>query len=374
MTLKSAMQTRISLLLILTLLISACQDEAETGLPDDPTNLIIEISYSDEFKKTVIIEARADGAVSYGFYVGEVDDPVEENQSGRFEYSFIEPGTYQIFIRAYGVTGRYLSAMRMVEIKDDDPVSIDEGYSTPLEYDGYSLIWNDEFDGTALNTDDWVYEIGDGCPNLCGWGNNELQYYRRENTWVEDGTLIIEARNENFGGRNYTSSRIKTQGKQSFKYGRIDIRALLPVGQGIWPALWMLGNDIATIGWPKCGEIDIMEMIGGNGRENTVHGTLHWDNNGHVLAGYSRKLPQGTYADEYHVFSITWDEDEIRWFVNDHQYGVIDITPAHMTEFHQEFFFIFNVAVGGNWPGNPNETTVFNQQMKVDYVRVFQKE
>ncbi len=367
-------RTPFLLLLTLTLLLSACQDDEDTGLPDDPSNLLIEISFSEEFKKTVIIQARADDAVLYAFFVGTDEEPKEENESGRFEYSFIEPGTYQIHIRAYGATGRYLSAMRMIEIKEDDPVSIDQGYTTPLEYEGYTLVWNDEFDGTTLNTDDWVYEIGDGCPNLCGWGNNEQQYYRRENTWVEEGTLIIEARNESFGGRNYTSSRIKTQGKQSFQYGRIDIRALLPVGQGIWPALWMLGNDITTVGWPKCGEIDIMEMIGGNGRENTVHGTIHWDYNGHVQAGYSRRLPQGTYADEYHVFSITWDESEIRWFVNDHQYGVIDITPGHMAEFHQEFFFIFNIAVGGNWPGNPNETTMFNQQMKVDYIRVFQKE
>ncbi len=358
--------------LLLGMVLMACKEDEPIVNPSDPSNLLIEVTFDSDKPKIATIKATADNAIIYELRIDKTVEPYAVNATGEFEYSFVQPGDYEINIRAYGGSGRYITASRFVEIKEPE-VGLEQGYTTPLEYTGYQLVWNDEFDGNALNTNDWVYEIGDGCPNLCGWGNNELQYYRRENTWVENGTLIIEARKETFGGRQYTSSRIKTQGKQSFQYGRIDIRALLPYGKGIWPALWMLGNDITSVGWPKCGEIDIMEMIGGNGRENQVHGTLHWDFNGHVQAGFMRRLPSGTYNDEYHVFSIIWDENEIRFFVNDVRYGTIDITPHHMTEFHQPFFFIFNVAVGGSWPGNPDETTIFNQQMKVDYVRVFQK-
>jgi hypothetical protein len=361
------------MILLMMVMLFSCKDDDMPFNPGDPINLQINVTYLENASNTVVIQAQADNAVKYELWLPSATQPHETNTTGYFEITFVQPGNYTFNIRAYGSSGRYLNEMRMVEIMDKDPVPIDLGYTTPLQYDGYELVWNDEFDGTTLNTSNWVYEIGDGCPSLCGWGNNELQYYRRENAWVADGTLIIEAREENFGTRNYTSARIKTQGKQSFQYGRIDIRALLPVGQGIWPALWMLGNDITSVGWPRCGEIDIMEMIGGNGRENQVHGTLHWHNNGHVSAGNSRRLTQGTFADEYHVFTLTWDETNIRWFVNDSQFGIINITPDHMTEFHQQFFFIFNVAVGGIWPGNPDATTVFNQQMKVDYVRVFQK-
>ena len=248
-----------------------------------------------------------------------------------------------------------------------------EGYTTPTSYDGYTLAWQDEFSGATLSGD-WTHEIGTGSN---GWGNNELQYYRKENTSMVDGFLVITAKKESFGGRSYTSSRIITQGNQSFQYGRIDIRALLPQGQGIWPALWMLGDSFSTVGWPACGEIDIMEKIGGEGNENEVHGTLHWDNNGsHACTceqGNQYTLSNGIFADEFHVFTIIWDANAIKWYVDDQLYKTVDITPAALSEFHQKFFFIFNVAVGGNWPGSPDNTTQFPQRMIVDYVRVFNK-
>lgn len=243
------------------------------------------------------------------------------------------------------------------------------GYVSPMSYPGYTLIWNDEFDGTSLNLADWTYEIGGG-----GWGNNELQYYRAENTSVANGLLTINVHEENFGGRNYTSSRIKTQAKQFFQYGKIDIRAVLPRGQGLWPALWMLGESFAQVGWPASGEIDVMEMIGGSGREDTVHGTVHWQQAGsHASYGGSHTLSGETYADKYHVFSIEWDSTTIRWLLDGVQYHVIDITPSELSELQGEFFFIFNVAVGGNWPGSPDATTLFPQRMLVDYVRVFDR-
>jgi beta-glucanase (GH16 family) len=362
------------LLMLIILPGFSCSDE-KTVNTDDPSNLMVNIVLSDDGKGLAVITAYADNAVKYELRIGKSESPDQENATGIFEYKFIQSGTYTIDVRAYGLSGRYLREVVPLTVSiGKDNVSIEDGYITPLTYEGYGLVWNDEFEGGEIESSNWVFETGTGCPNLCGWGNNELQYYRKENASVSGGALTIEARKESYQGSDYTSTRMKTQGKRSFQYGRIDIRALLPKGQGIWPALWMLGNNIQTVGWPKCGELDIMEMIGGKGRENQVHGTLHWDLNGHVSAGNKFTLDSGTFADEYHVFSIIWDNTSIIWYVNDIKFSEIDITPSHMTEFHHEFFLIFNVAVGGRWPGSPDETTIFPQQMKVDYIRVFQKE
>jgi beta-glucanase (GH16 family) len=247
-----------------------------------------------------------------------------------------------------------------------------KGYSTPATYANLKLLWADEFNGTSLNESFWNYEIG----NNNGWGNNELQYYKKENTSVKDGYLIIQAKSENFSGQNYTSSRLTTQNKFNFKYGRVDIRAALPKGQGIWPALWMLGKNITTVNWPKCGEIDIMEMVGGssgNGSDKTTYGTAHWDNSGsHAQYGGNTKLASGTFNDEFHVFSIVWDAKKITWLLDDVQFHVIDTTPAGLNEFQEEYFLLVNLAVGGDWPGKPDGTTVLPQQLVVDYIRVFQ--
>jgi len=347
-------------------LVSSCSEDepVNTG---DPSNLTVEVTIPNTGAGMVHIQASADNATEYRLYIGTGDQPAATNATGTFEYEFTQAGTYTINVRAYGSSGRYISSEKQFVIDGDDPVTVGEGYVTPMQYAGYQLVWNDEFDGNALNTQYWSYETGAG-----GWGNNELQYYRQENATVAGNVLTIEARKESYQGSSYTSSRLVTRNKKSFKYGRIDIRALLPEGQGIWPALWMLGDNLTTVGWPKCGETDIMEMIGGSGREKTVHGTLHWDNNGHVQYGQSYTLSTGTFADEYHVFTIIWDATKITWYVNDVKYNEVDITPSHMTEFQSSSFFIFNIAVGGIWPGNPDATTMFPQQMKVDYIRVFQ--
>jgi beta-glucanase (GH16 family) len=231
------------------------------------------------------------------------------------------------------------------------------------------LVWSDEFNGTTVSSD-WTFDIGTG---NSGWGNNELQYYTDQNVTVAGGFLEIKAKSETFNSQEYTSTRMKTQGLNSWKYGRIDIRAALPYGKGIWPALWMLGDNISSVGWPSCGEIDIVEMIGGEGlNDRTIHGTAHWNQSGHSQYGNSYSLPSGKFADEFHVFSIIWDATSIKWLMDDVQYNQLDITPAELSEFQNNFFLIFNVAVGGNWPGNPDATTVFPQSMYVDYVRVFQ--
>ncbi|NCU04425.1 MAG: family 16 glycosylhydrolase [Chitinophagaceae bacterium] len=247
------------------------------------------------------------------------------------------------------------------------------GYSTPLSYPGYTLVWNNEFSGDALNLSEWNQEIGNGAG---GWGNNELEYYTNstKNTFLSNGNLIIEARKEVTGNFNYTSGRMTTQGKKEFKFGRIDIRAKLPVGKGIWPALWMLGANINTAGWPVCGEIDIMELVGTNPAR--VHGTMHWKpvSGASINKGGSYDLSSGNFSDRFRVFSIIWEEDKVRWFVDDVLYFTFtkaDVGAANYP-FNAPQFLIFNVAVGGNWPGPPDASTVFPQRMYVDYVRVFQ--
>ena len=252
------------------------------------------------------------------------------------------------------------------------------GYESPSTYDGYSLTWSDEFSGTEINDDNWGYDIGGS-----GWGNNELQYHTNRNAYLKEGLLVIRAQQEAYRGKNYTSSRLKTQGKQNFKYGRIDVRARLPEGAGIWPALWMLGENITDVGWPKSGEIDIMEMVGGNSPQDkhpngdrTAHGTMHWNNNG-LNGSYSpvntgkSEILSTSLSEEFHVFSIQWDVNGIGWYIDDAQYSYKTINSTQ--PFREEFFFIMNIAVGGDWPGSPNSSTVFPQRMVIDYVRVFQK-
>lgn len=269
------------------------------------------------------------------------------------------------------------SAIITITNDDDHTFRIPEtGYTTAASYDGMVLAWEEGFDGPNLNTADWTYELGDGCDKgICGWGNNELQYYTQENTSIVDGNLVIEAKKESRGGKAYTSSRIITQGKKEFQYGRIDIRAVMPYGQGMWPALWMLGTNINDVSWPACGEIDIMEMVGGADSDGTTHGTVHWDNAGNYASfGNGTSLENGKLSDEFHVYSIEWTEGVIKWLLDDEVFHQIDISPDNLSEFRQPFFFIMNIAVGGNWPGSPDATTVFSQWMIVDYIRVFQPE
>lgn len=286
------------------------------------------------------------------FYRDLEVDNVNETQA-----YFPFTGSYNIELYIFK-NGSAFSASKTVTIAQDDP-----------NYNG--LIWSDEFDYTGLpDPSKWNMEIGGD-----GWGNNELQYYTdsENNAYVDNGVLTITARKESVGGRDYTSARITTQNKFDFKYGRIEARIKLPYGQGMWPAFWMLGKNFNTVGWPACGEVDIMEMVGGTGQDNTVYATLHWDNNGENASyGESYTLPNGIFADDFHLFSVEWDSQKIVAFMDDTQYYQIDITPEQVSEFHQNFFVILNMAVGGDWPGPPDGTTEFPQTMKVDYVRVYQ--
>jgi len=235
---------------------------------------------------------------------------------------------------------------------------------------GWNLVWQDEFDGDTLDLTKWTYDVGGH-----GWGNGEAEYYtkRPENARLENGQLIIEARREDYLGLKYTSARLKTQDLGAWQYGRVEARLKIPRGQGIWPAFWMLGDNINRAGWPGSGEIDIMENIG---REpSTVHGTVHGPGySGANGVGGPHHLSEGAFADDFHVYAIEWETEAIRWYVDDTKY--FSITPAMLPGkwvYDHPFFIIMNVAVGGGWPGNPDSTTVFPQRMVAEYVRVYEK-
>lgn len=368
-----------SFILVLCMFICSCnpEDDNGSGTSGDPSNLTIQVDVATDGSGEVVVSASADNTTRYEFYMGD-GNPNEpfENTTGMHQYTYESIGTYKVEVRAYGSSGRFIKKEQQIAVVTGDPSTVGEGYTTPTSYPGMQLVWTDEFNGNTIDSNNWTFEVGDGCPHLCGWGNDELEYYRKENASVGGGFLTIEAREEFFGGRNYTSARMKTQEKQTFEYGRVDIRAKLPEGQGIWPALWMLGQNINSVSWPDCGEIDIMELVGstdGDGNSR-VYGTLHWKTSDGSKAdeGENFKLNSGKFSDKFHVFSIIWNELNIRWFVDDELYFTMPITDEGMTEFHQPHFFIFNIAVGGTWPGSPNDATPFPQQMLVDYIRVFQ--
>ena len=311
-----------------------------------------------------------------------VSVPVSRLVAGGLELGYVDTGL--VFWPADRVATAleidnvvWRTADPVVDVADPDPdpdfdPSQLSGPSSPLDYEGYSLTWSDEFSGSVLDTRYWNYNIGNS-----GWGNNEWQYYQRSNAALTDGYLVITARRETKSNSDYTSARIKTEGQVEFTYGRVDIRAALPKGQGIWPALWALGANFSAVGWPYSGEIDIMEMIGGSGREDTVHGTVHW-NIGGLSAPYAHTytggaLTSGDFSAGFNVFSIVRTAEQIEWRVNDVPYYQFTIdNTASLAPFRKPFFLIFNVAVGGNWPGYPDGTTEFPQRMVVDYVRIFE--
>jgi beta-glucanase (GH16 family) len=246
----------------------------------------------------------------------------------------------------------------------------------------WTLVWSDEFNapnGSPVDSSKWVTETGGN-----GWGNHELEYYtaRPQNASQQDGNLVIKVVAEKYTGsdgvtRNYTSTRLKTQGKFSQEYGRFEARIKIPRGQGIWPAFWMMGDQIDKAGWPTDGEIDIMENIGKE--PAMVHGTVHgpgYSGDKGITAPYS--LPTGqSFADDFHLFAVEWEPKVIRFYVDDHLYATripADLPPGTKWVYDHPFFLLLNVAVGGDWPGNPVASSPFPQTMLVDYVRVYRRE
>lgn len=238
------------------------------------------------------------------------------------------------------------------------------------------LVWWDDFDGTSVDTNKWEFMIGDGSNyGLWRWGNNEKQYYRSENATVANGELTITAKQEPFGGYQYTSARLRTRNKGDWTYGRMEMRAKLPVGQGMWPAFWMLPSNSPYGGWAAGGEIDIMESIGSNPEQ--IYGSIHYGGEypDNTYSGNSTNLAAGT-ATDWHVYAVEWQQGIIRWFVDGELYSTktswYSTNGTYPAPFDVNFHLLLNLAVGGYFPGDPDGTTVFPQDYIIDYVRVYQ--
>jgi beta-glucanase (GH16 family) len=245
---------------------------------------------------------------------------------------------------------------------------------------GYQLVWSDEFnsaDGSVPDPAKWTYDIGGN-----GWGNDELEFYSNhpQNAHMQSGNLVITAQKETTPAANgevraYTSARLKTQNLFAQSYGRFEARIKIPKGQGIWPAFWMLGDDFGAVGWPRCGEIDIMENIGKD--PAAVHASIHGPGDSgksfHLTKSFS--LPGSPkLADDFHLYAVEWEPNELRFFIDQTNYATYTRNQwpaASPWPFDHKFFLILNLAVGGSWPGNPDNSTIFPQQMLVDYVRVY---
>jgi len=309
---------------------------------------------------TIKCEASATDAVKYSFRFG---GGVEvENSTGKAEYTYTEGGTnnYTIYVYAYSSTDDYINIYEQVTL-----------YVTP-DSTG-ELLWADEFntDGSP-DSSKWGYDLGDGCPNLCGWGNGEKQYYtsRSDNVIVEGGFLKITAKKENYEGSEYTSTRMLTQGKFDFTYGRVEVRAKLPQGGGTWPAIWMLGSNISTVGWPACGEVDIMEHVGNN--QGHVQSVMHTPSSyGGTVNHGAQDIP--TVSSEFHVYVVEWTSEKMIFSVDEKVHYTYNPSTKDSSTwpYDADQFIILNIAMGGGFGGNidPNFT---QSSMEIDYVRVYQ--
>lgn len=257
------------------------------------------------------------------------------------------------------------------------PARIASPDKIPVEW---ILVWSDEFNGpngSAIDEAKWTAQVGGN-----GWGNHELQYYtsRQDNAYLSDGSLVIKAIKETYKGpdnvsRDYTSARLTTKNKFTMTYGKVEARIKIPFGQGVWPAFWLLGNDISTTRWPGCGEIDVMENIG---KEPTkIHGTVHGPGYSGAKGITSTFALDGNqrFADSYHTFTVVWNPQSIQFLSDGNLYKTI--TPGDLPQgvkwvYDHPFFILLNLAIGGGWPGSPDSTTAFPQTMLVDYVRVYQ--
>lgn len=269
----------------------------------------------------------------------------------------------------------------VVNVNIDNPTLTEVDNFDVSPGDTLTLVWSDEFDATQLDPEVWFFENGDGSQyGIPGWGNNELQWYLEDSAKLEDGMLVITAREESAGGKNYTSARLHTRDRFAFRFGRIEARIRLPGGQGTWPAFWMLPQDNIYGTWAASGEIDVVEAVNLNGTGgNTVFGTIHYGGEfpENQSSGNEYLVPADATA-EFHTYAFEWDATEMRWYVDDILYSTQNswsTTAAPFpAPFDERFYILFNVAVGGNFPGPPNSATEFPVTMEVDYVRVYSGE
>ncbi len=307
-------------------------------------NEIIELKANQEYHFFKIVTCKVETSYLYGFLLGKINN-ITNNQ-------------HEITIKNVSLIG---------EKNKQETEGLDGTTSIPpSESHSRKLLWSDEFNEEEVDKTKWTFEIGNGAG---GWGNNELQYYtdRKENVKVSNGSLKIIALNDRYLNYNYSSTRIISKDKFEFHYGYVEARIALPSLVGIWPAFWMLGANIDEVSWPKCGEIDIMEAIND---ESKVYSTLHYNENNHVSKGNNGKMIVD--RTDYHIYGMEWQEDIMKFYLDDVNIFEFAISSNNGTSaFQKDFFFIFNVAVGGNWPGF-NIGTAFPQTMSVDYLRVYQ--
>ncbi len=309
-----------------------------------------------------------------------IDASIEQQVAISFN---LEPGSYYTVERSEDIE-EWTTVLESVEA-EENPLVINHLREEVVGYfyrarelsSQWVLVWSDEFEGGQLDRSKWANDV-----NANGGGNNELQYYTDEvqNTFVENGKLVLQALDSGYSGiegiKSYSSGKVHSKFRGAWAYGRIEVRAKLPIGQGIWPAIWMLPMPNEYGGWASSGEIDIMELLGHE--PSTVHGTIHygnaWPNN--TSNGGSYELSEGTFADAFHTFAIEWEFGEIRWYVDGELYRTstnwFSVNGVFPAPFDKPFYIIMNVAVGGDWPGSPNATTPFPAKMEVDWVRVYQ--
>lgn len=239
---------------------------------------------------------------------------------------------------------------------------------TYAQKENKKLVWEENFNGKTLDSTVWNFELGNGCPNICGWGNNESQIYTKNNHKVEDGMLIITAA---YDGTQYTSTRITTKDKKEFQYGKMEVRAKLPQGKGLWPAFWMLGSNISQVGWPKSGEIDILEYVGKE--PGLVFTSLHTqDSHGNTI-NTKKTIIEGI-EEGFHLYAIDWNKDQIAFYVDNHLVYTFkpEVKNENTWPYNQPFYFLINMAIGGNFGGPDIDNSVFPQEFSIDYIKVYQ--
>ncbi len=337
----------------LFLLASCSKGDSNTGNPQTaPSNLVINAVVSTDGSGNVTFSSTATNAITYAYEFG--DGNIQTVPSGNILHRYIVPGTNTFTVKVTATSSSNLS------INASKSVTVSVVPALP------TLVWSDEFNVDGLpDPNKWGYDIGTGSG---GWGNNELQYYtsRADNAVVLNGVLRIIAKKENYMGSAYTSARLLTQGKYSFKYGRIEVRAKFPTAVGTWPALWMLGNNISTVGWPACGEIDIAEHLGRD--LNKIYGTLHYPGrSGGNANGNTLIIPDATTT--FHNYIVDWSPTEIKIYVDAQLYHTVTNTSS--IPFNHNFFILLNMAIGGNFGGSVDPA--FNSAtLEIDYVRVYQ--
>jgi beta-glucanase (GH16 family) len=344
---------KIDILVILLFIISSsCKKSANSGADNKiaPTDLTINATASTNGTGEVAFTATATNAVTFDYEFG--NGVVQTGTNGTVTYQYNQSGNYTVGVTAISSSGLTLKKTANIQ------VTVNSGT-------GNNLVWSDEFNTPgAPDATKWGYDIGTGSN---GWGNAESQYYtnRSQNVIVEGGMLKIKALKENFSGSNYTSARLLTKDKFDFRYGRVEVRARVPVGVGTWPAIWMLGSNINTVSWPNCGEIDIMEHIGRD--LNKIYATLHYPGrSGGNANGASRIVNTATTA--FHVYGLEWTSSIIRMTVDGET--VHTVANSSAIPFNHNFFFILNVAMGGNFAG-AIDPAVTSATMEVDYIRVY---